>query len=920
MPGIRKQIRQKSNRTKPNPSVNKSPYFKYYKSSDDDNRYYAIAINKDQYYIGGGGFGSVYRAYEYLYENGELQFNNDKELVAKIERNSFNKVYKINKITSQFYETSAPFKWSNDEHISFTEKLGDADLGQIANKIDPAIHSKQAVRQHYNIDKLPNQLYTVMQILTQLSEMHALTDHNQPTIHNDIKPDNIIMSTNGPSITDFGLSVYTDSFGSPNYLKGTRGNPYYTPPELRADEHGFSCISPKGDIYSMVRVILTVLQDGKHYKPSRTASFDTNVLQIDSTWNDDSFDFRQNLIDFLERMQAKMMSKRPDCDEALRYFQLAHQYTQIKESLEKTNQPTLEQKQQLNATKAKMILLSKGAWHLPIWRNGQLRTWEEHDFSYDDPIWDKILESPKDITPARLTTYLTFQQFELGHCRNCSINKPLGNSESPITGLLYETIASLARILQNSANDPQNLQFTINAVYDNYNPVQLKTISQLYKANASEDRLTQVVADIFKDVYSDDQLETVHALLNNGYDVDEHILDIILPQDTPPTLNSHLLQYIKSSAENHANYRLPEIIKHILPYKDKLNAYVAVNKTCEKPQLFSDMFYYLINDDDVSYTARQLITQKYLNKASNPDEYSKLLTSLTNLEHLWSEDNTVSHACRHLISYYKDNEVLDDIIHTLAAFEPSLSKEDYYGEHYRQILADYSDQPQTLSSIIMTLNNLHDYIENPECLLQQSNFDPSQYSNIQQQLLMLPSSTKQQLQQHFPNQFEALRSNTLSGLTQAVKSTSNPELIATINEQLREQLTEQLYDLDQQSQTQIGCFGFFSTKNSAREQASAIRELLEKTQQRTPRSDNISPSSHNNPDDISAQSDDNTSSQPTYSKRVNRLINNADPIISKTVLTLLRAHSELYKTAAPIPEASDDHNKNDEDKKRPSLS
>jgi len=106
------------------------------------------------------------------------------------------------------------------------------------------------------LDKLNGQGLTVQQTAQLVQDvakaLHAC--HGAGIIHGDIKPENILCSSTGYKLGDFGvvLNALDPHNGNP------RGTQYFQPPEYRQGHHA----SVQGDIYSLGMMLYIIFNDG----------------------------------------------------------------------------------------------------------------------------------------------------------------------------------------------------------------------------------------------------------------------------------------------------------------------------------------------------------------------------------------------------------------------------------------------------------------------------------------------------------------------------------------------------------------------------------------------------------------------------------------------------------------------------------
>lgn len=93
--------------------------------------------------------------------------------------------------------------------------------------------------------------------------------HSQQVIHQDIKPDNILVNkyTFDTKLTDFGLAIYAHNFQLDGFARGT---PHYLSPEQALGKQ----VDPKTDVYSLGVSLYQILTGEKPIKE------DDNIIEV----------------------------------------------------------------------------------------------------------------------------------------------------------------------------------------------------------------------------------------------------------------------------------------------------------------------------------------------------------------------------------------------------------------------------------------------------------------------------------------------------------------------------------------------------------------------------------------------------------------------------------------------------------------
>jgi serine/threonine protein kinase len=160
------------------------------------------------------------------------------------------------------------------------EHLGGGNLEQAQKDLRAMKDTKAQKGEIRREQYLGTQQHLTQQMLDGVDHVHSKSGLQ----HNDIKPDNIMLSSNGQAkLVDFGMATQK------NAPKAVPGSPAYRAPETR--ESGFS--GPKSDVYALGQTV-QFLAKGEQPKPYTPASpkepkdqkDDSKILEVKRNRND----------------------------------------------------------------------------------------------------------------------------------------------------------------------------------------------------------------------------------------------------------------------------------------------------------------------------------------------------------------------------------------------------------------------------------------------------------------------------------------------------------------------------------------------------------------------------------------------------------------------------------------------------------
>jgi len=148
--------------------------------------------------------------------------------------------------------------------------------------------------------------------------------HSQQVIHQDIKPDNILVNkyTFDTKLTDFGLAIYAHNFQLDGFARGT---PHYLSPEQALGKQ----VDPKTDVYSLGVSLYHILTGKKPIKENnKVMEVLFNIATEGVLESMEPFErVRSNAPSELEQAIRKMVAfdskDRPDMKEVIRLLNSA---------------------------------------------------------------------------------------------------------------------------------------------------------------------------------------------------------------------------------------------------------------------------------------------------------------------------------------------------------------------------------------------------------------------------------------------------------------------------------------------------------------------------------------------------------------------------------------------------------------------
>jgi tetratricopeptide (TPR) repeat protein len=186
--------------------------------------------------LGRGGYAIVYGAFDT-----DLK----EEIALKILRADRASRTALNRLRR---EVSVARRISSPRVVRMFDVGTDGPISYLTMEIVPG----ESLRQRINRGPLPvDDVIAVTRAVAEgLAALHAVK-----VTHRDVKPENILLTENGPKIADFGLAHYLDPQKQTTATTGLVGTPSYLPPEQLRGDH----VDERGDLYSLGLVMFEML-------------------------------------------------------------------------------------------------------------------------------------------------------------------------------------------------------------------------------------------------------------------------------------------------------------------------------------------------------------------------------------------------------------------------------------------------------------------------------------------------------------------------------------------------------------------------------------------------------------------------------------------------------------------------------------
>lgn len=425
---------------------------KYWHVIQWQNQFFVFYINEDHLISNKGTYSTVFEIFKLDPSTGGLYIHpetgqplidpstqqpyDDTRYIIRLvsTSNSLSDLKKTNQLYQNVYPVSDVFRLDDDHYAVVAHYLGEC-----LHNID--------TDQLGLIDSVDILLQTAMQLNLMLKQR---TFNKTCMLHRDLKASNVVYQkltindnrTNQekrtellPSIIDFGLSEYLDYPYRILYKRDIKHpNMDYFTPETQPDVFGKAYYSGATDIGMFLEIYQRLLA-GNMFGKKQQGRFPIHRIEVDPQWHCHDFNLTACLRDFAELLHNEWPHKRPDADVLLRFFQQVSRYCHIMQLLTDMPAPSgstqypgvwrslwisfkrcydyletqSQLKQQLQATKAQLILLSMGAWSMPIMYCGQAQSFEDLTF-YDKPSFcQMVIARQSQLMPARVAAILALQ-------------------------------------------------------------------------------------------------------------------------------------------------------------------------------------------------------------------------------------------------------------------------------------------------------------------------------------------------------------------------------------------------------------------------------------------------------------------------------------------------------------------------------
>lgn len=881
-------------------------------------------------HLGKGSYGEVFKVHP-LDSQGNIQ-QHDCEYIVKISEinnETFeNNLISSNYITNQFYpaQTAIKFHVNPDsyypvEYCTIMQNMGNKNLHDQVENCMSNTSTQLSFKQKISV---------VVQLFGQLSLMHDNTPTNSKTIHNDIKPSNVVLKTSNASETqasliDFDIAQQNKSISViPNPRPESIGTSYH-PPEAKNDLFKQICYSQAGDIYSLTTAILSALGVRNYLFNQTYQRLPTGKIR-GCIPRDKSFDLREYIIQFLNHMQSNISQNRPSVEIGLHFFQLILQHCQIQE-LENNNttgdSPSFETYK--FRIQARIKLLAQGIWHpllnytlnMPLLPKHPFQNVHKDPFEADRKACQRIVEDDLCLTSTRVSAYLALADLKMHSLENlwqqCFMNNQAGEA-------YFKAITGLSR-LQLLTTDHVN-----KLLQANYSQEALEAIYALSYCNNGQQRAQNILEN--SDYYTPDQLQTIIDINHFGYNFDK-LVDCICPINNDESLcysNSqlHLIQqYAKETKRPRQIHNLDDFFYQILDPNQTSNKQQTFERLTKAGcPLYAQHYHFLTQDTDQARAYRYFIMTREPNFTSTMNyqvfwgltqEQTPLLPNILKLlalpEQTQDANDTDLFQVLYVIglNFTSDSLAMTEFNQFISQYA-SIEKNtlvaniyEHFGRNSMQIQAYHKlvDLDYKINRQLATLLAQQDDISTQyrHLLLENHELDEERLPNITEAInviaayqhdhyadnymtdikgdLDLLNSESELLQQYFPQAYTQCRNQLFNNLQQY--------------------LTDRLTQLREHKQ-QSKCAGFFQPSLS--QQINRINELLRYIE------------SHDLPvNSLSLNDASNEHSNPLLSQktdidhnRINKLITQTDQIgqIANTLKTTFDNINNIFKETVTI--------------------